>query len=989
MNRGAAEALVETLSRAGGSNIEKLDPLIIETFHVWAQQKPLLGIFRHVRQGEALHFLIIDWKSRGDDYYLVIFGRPAGAPLLEASKIDDGSLRWSYSPRAQDGRNPERQQRFITNYGSRDVAVSLPTTASSVAGFVNEIWKVVDARRAAEQMTVPEQAIASFTTRAWIFQGNPKYYDLARALESSAEHQWLVNRYGDRIKPGDRVFIWASGKGGGLLAYGRILTSPKLLPARAEDRPFVLDETELEQQDALRVLLHVEHVLEKPLPRDTLRGDPRLAGLGFLRVSQGTNFPLTEEQGAALLDLAEGGRLPRVVKIAPGEQGKFWEECRRGEYICVGWDDVGDLHLYAEKTVFRDEFQRHYPYNGVESAVTKKSNELWTLRELQPGDIVVANRGTSEVLAVGTVTEPGYVWRPQRAEFKHTVTVRWDESFARSIPKQAYWGTVTVTEIPTELYSDIVSGREIQAKAAPAPAVASPFTQLCDAVRDAGLSYSQEVMSAYLLALQAKRFVILTGISGTGKTRLAQTVARELGTGTRAKEMAQVPQGAFEFTVKPYNLQHHRLAIPAALRSAIRLTDDKQVEMRWREGRSRLTVMRTGSTDKHVSISFSGEFREWFQSRFSVGDVFYIELIETEDGAPPTLRIGVPGKEVRQVKEEPRYTVVAVRPDWTDNRGMLGYYNPILQEYVPTECLRLLLRAAAEQQAAAREHRPPEPYFLILDEMNLARVEHYFSDFLSALESGESIELHHDEEVENGEKGDETPVPRKLRIPSNVYFTGTVNVDESTQMFSPKVLDRAFVLELNLVDLRGFAATGVSGEMSERAGLHLVDLPRPLETVRLPAIQDWEQLGTMLEGSLLRAVVGLHGLLEQHNRHFGYRVANEIGRFVALAEEQCANTDAVLWAALDLAVLFKVLPKLHGTQQDLEGLLESLFVFATTLDYEAASEPASSYQAWVLERDTLRPRLPDQPSAALPRTAAKLHRMADRLRRRGFTSFIE
>lgn len=370
-----------------------------------------------------------------------------------------------------------------------------------------------------------------------------------------------------------------------------------------------------------------------------------------------------------------------------------------------------------------------------------------------------------------------------------------------------------------------------------------------------------------------------------------------------------------------------------------------------------------------------------------------IELLETTDEAPHRIRFGIPKKQMKEVEEELRYGVVAVRPDWTDNRGLLGYYNPILQEYVTTDFLRLLLRADAEERDAKASGRSPEPYLIILDEMNLARVEQYFSDFLSALESGEPIELHNDDDVETGEKSDDVPVPKKIRVPKNLYFTGTVNVDETTYMFSPKVLDRGFVMELNLVDLEGFSATGVAGEQHKLDGLRVVGLPAPLHTERPPNAEDWERLGTLLEGSLRRVVVDLHRLLERQNRHFGYRVANEIGRFVVLALDQCteaADSARVLWAALDLAILFKVLPKLHGTQQELEDLLACLFVFGTTTDYEGAIEPEAPYEGWALERDTLKPA-PDSGNepAFLPRSAAKLYRMADQLRRRGFTSFIE
>ncbi len=280
-----------------------------------------------------------------------------------------------------------------------------------------------------------------------------------------------------------------------------------------------------------------------------------------------------------------------------------------------------------------------------------------------------------------------------------------------------------------------------------------------------------------------------------------------------------------------------------------------------------------------------------------------------------------------------------MRPDWTDSRGLLGYFNPLTGHYVRTPFLDLILKA--------REERGP--VFVVLDEMNLARVEHYFSDFLSALESGEAIHLHDAPEVKE--------VPRLLEVPPNLYFTGTVNVDESTYMFSPKVLDRAFTLELNEVDLAALSRLA-EGRETEGAGLRLDGLPDRLEPAEPPGASDWQDFGDLLDGELRRIVEDLNTLLTRENRHFGYRVAVEIARFVNLAAEQSDGGEDSLRTALDLALLQKVLPKLHGTQQELEEILAALAGFAED-----------------------RPRL--------DRFAAKIGRMRRRLQRQGFTSFIE
>lgn len=359
------------------------------------------------------------------------------------------------------------------------------------------------------------------------------------------------------------------------------------------------------------------------------------------------------------------------------------------------------------------------------------------------------------------------------------------------------------------------------APAPPDPDARLPFEKLRAILRSKGLYFPAEVVSNYLLALQTKRFVIITGISGTGKTQLALEVAR------------------------------------------------------------------------------------YFRP--------------------------VAGN----------YVVEAVRPDWTDHRGLLGYFNPLTGRYVSTPFLDLVLRAREEEVKSREEGRAPHPFFAILDEMNLARVEHYFSDVLSALESGEALRLHDEEGV---------PIPRSLRVPRNLFFTGTVNIDESTYMFSPKVLDRAFTLELNDVHLDGLSSLGSPEDGGP--GLHLDRFPGRLLFEGSPNSKHWELLGEEPKG----IVKDLNSLLAHENRHFGYRVATEISRFVTLAAEQAENEEAQ-HAALDLALLQKVLPKLHGTQQELEDLLKRLSQFGS--------------------------------EAGLPRFTTKVQRMLRRLERQGFTSFIE
>jgi len=129
--------------------------------------------------------------------------------------------------------------------------------------------------------------------------------------------------------------------------------------------------------------------------------------------------------------------------------------------------------------------------------------------------------------------------------------------------------------------------------------------------------------------------------------------------------------------------------------------------------------------------------------------------------------------------------MVSVGADWTNREPILGYPNALESgKYVKPDngVLDLILNAELD---------PNKPYFLILDEMNMSHVERYFADFLSAMESTErTISLHPE-----GEEWDDCDVPASLILPQNLFIIGTVNIDETTYMFSPKVLDRANVIE--------------------------------------------------------------------------------------------------------------------------------------------------------------------------------------------------
>lgn len=129
--------------------------------------------------------------------------------------------------------------------------------------------------------------------------------------------------------------------------------------------------------------------------------------------------------------------------------------------------------------------------------------------------------------------------------------------------------------------------------------------------------------------------------------------------------------------------------------------------------------------------------------------------------------------------KNPYFQLISVRPDWEDEKPLFGYYNALEKKYEVPTFLKTLILAS---------QNPDKKYFICLDEMNLAHVEYYFSDYLSAVEANEPINLNNF-------------YIKELYIPSNVFIIGTINEDETTERISDKVLDRAFKIEMNEVNV--------------------------------------------------------------------------------------------------------------------------------------------------------------------------------------------
>ena len=277
---------------------------------------------------------------------------------------------------------------------------------------------------------------------------------------------------------------------------------------------------------------------------------------------------------------------------------------------------------------------------------------------------------------------------------------------------------------------------------------------------------------------------------------------------------------------------------------------------------------------------------------------------------------------------------------------------------------------------------PDLPHFLILDEMNLSHVERYFADLLSAIESREEIPLYSGPARNLSGK----ELPRNLAVPPNVFVLGTVNVDETTYMFSPKVLDRANVLEFRVEanDIQNYFVGRHTPDLSRISG-NGAALGATLVSAAMQQVDTPSDVRDRFESEMLL----FFNALKPHGVEFGYRVVHEASRFLYFYHELSANDGNWFDNAFDAVIIQKFLPKLHGQRARLAPLLRKLWFLCVN------NETARGADVWKrldeVSRSTERNAEPSNiPTPCLyPISAEKIVRMWRLLNENGFASFAE
>lgn len=317
-------------------------------------------------------------------------------------------------------------------------------------------------------------------------------------------------------------------------------------------------------------------------------------------------------------------------------------------------------------------------------------------------------------------------------------------------------------------------------------------------------------------------------------------------------------------------------------------------------------------------------------------------------------------------------TLVPVHPDWTDSAEVIGYKN--LQGVFQPGHLMQFINETRKQENKNIHH------VCIIDEMNLARVEHYFAEVLSRIEDRRKSA---DDGYESGPLvcGEIDEPWRNLGLPANLSIVGTVNMDESTHGLSKKVLDRAFTLELSDIDLTIRTTTmppvdPVSWSLADWQ-------PRAIRLGELEVLSLDEE--TMID-KVITTLTEINSILRQAQLQVGYRTRDEVALFVLHAQAYKGSfktSSGKTVDPLDLALLMKILPRISGGSMPIRNAVLELLGWSNNGQKILSEQDAEPLlDSW---------KSGGQPEsyegAHYPRMTARLCLMWDRLKNEGFTSF--
>ena len=250
----------------------------------------------------------------------------------------------------------------------------------------------------------------------WIFQGNPKVFDFETALRNEVLTDWTVSAHKDKISIGDKVILWIAGSKSGCYALAEVTSKPHKKTTSPDDHLW-----KGEDKSELKADIKITHnLVDNPILSEKITGIEKLKNLKV--GNQGTNFSATEEEYQAILDLSQNNNMKQYWLYSPGENAYLWDEFYKEGIMGLGWDDIGDLSQYANRSEIKEALVDAYGGTGSKKNDVSANDDF--LNKINVGDVIIAKKGRGELLGYGVVTSD-YIYDQNRKIYQKTRKVDW------------------------------------------------------------------------------------------------------------------------------------------------------------------------------------------------------------------------------------------------------------------------------------------------------------------------------------------------------------------------------------------------------------------------------------------------------------------------------------------------------------------------------------------------------------------------------------
>lgn len=387
----------------------------------------------------------------------------------------------------------------------------------------------------------------------WIFQGNPKYYDVISAVNDLKEITWAVNQYTKQIKEGDIAYIWLSGPGGGIVAEGTVLCNPETKEPVEEDI-YNLSE-KLNSEPYLGVDIRIEKKLtEAIVERTLLLADERTKKMEILTYPGATNFRVTKEENEVIQSIIEEKyeHIPaatppedtlnteqRFWMYGAGEGSRFWDEFHEKGIMGIGWEELGDLKSYPTKNAMKEKMKSIY---GEELSYKNAGHATWQFaNEMTVDDVVFVKKGLNKIIGHGIVVSD-YFFDEAREEYNNIRLVKWTHKGEWDHEGQVVMKTLTDITPYTDycvkleaMFNEIPKDKQDIDKVEP------HYESYTETEFLSEVYVSKEKYTTLKNLLIRKKNLILLGAPGVGKTFAAERLAYSM-MGKKDKSRVQVIQ---------------------------------------------------------------------------------------------------------------------------------------------------------------------------------------------------------------------------------------------------------------------------------------------------------------------------------------------------------------------------------------------------------------------------------------------------------------